>query len=249
LRIPRSGWKRHRCLARGTLDYVPEGMNVDLAHKLTEREAQEAREKRRWQELAEIGEVIILAIVAVATAWSGYQAARWDGRQAFQYGTASRLRVQADEADTLGGQQRLLDVSTFNTWIQAHEEGNERLADLYVRRFSDEYRVAFDAWLKTDPFTNPDAPAGPIFMPEYHNAQSELAATLNEQADTAFDAGTAARETADRYVRQTVLLATVLFLVAIAQRFRFRGVRIAATVLAAGLMVVALAGVVSLPRI
>jgi hypothetical protein len=86
-------------------------------------------------------------------------------------------------------------------------------------------------------------------MPEYHNAQSELAATLNEQADTAFEAGTAARETADRYVRQTVLLATVLFLVAIAQRFRFRGVRIAATVLAAGLMVVALAGVVSLPRI
>ncbi len=140
-----------------------------------------------WQELAEIGEVIILAIVAVATAWSGYQAARWDGRQAFQYGTASRLRVQADEADTLGGQQRLLDVSTFNTWIQVHEEGNERLADLYVRRFSEEYRVAFDAWVKTHPFTNRDAPAGPIFMPEYHNAQNELAATLNEQADTAFE--------------------------------------------------------------
>lgn len=224
-------------------------MNIDLAHKLSEREQEEAKEKRRWQELAEIGEVIILAIVAVATAWSGYQAARWDGRQAFQYGTASRLRVQADEADTLGGQQRLLDVSTFNTWIQAHEEGNERLADLYVRRFSEEYRVAFDAWLKTHPFTNRNAPAGPIFMPEYHNAQNELASMLNEQADTAFEAGTAARETADRYVRETVLLATVLFLVAIAQRFKFRSVRIAATILAAGLMVVALAGVVSLPRI
>ena len=234
---------------RGRLDHVPEGMNVDLAHKLTEREAQEASEKRRWQELAEIGEVIILAIVAVATAWSGYQAARWDGRQAFQYGTASRLRVQADEADTLGGQQRLLDVSTFNTWIQAQQEGNEKLAGLYVRRFSDEYRVAFDAWLKTHPFTNPDAPAGPIFMPEYHNAQTELAATLNEQADVAFEAGTAARETADRYVRETVLFATVLFLVAIAQRFKFRGVRIAATAVAAALMVVALVGVISLPRL
>jgi len=233
---------------RGRLDHVPEGMNVDVAHKLSEREEREAKEKRRWQELAEIGEVIILAIVAIATAWSGYQAARWDGRQAFQYGTASRLRVQADEADTLGGQQRLLDVSTFNTWIQAHEEGNERLADLYVRRFSDEYRVAFDAWLKTHPFSNPDAPAGPIFMPEYHNAQTELAATLNGQADTAFEAGTAARETADRYVRQTVLLATVLFLIAVAQRFTIRGARIAAMLVAAGLMVVALVGVASLPR-
>ena len=47
----------------------------------------------------------------------------------------------------------------------------------------------------------------------------------------------------------TVIAALVLFLVAIAQRFKFRGVRIAATVLAAGLMVIALAGVASLPRI
>ena len=86
-------------------------------------------------------------------------------------------------------------------------------------------------------------------MPEYHNAQTELAATLNEQADVAFEAGTAARETADRYVRETVLFATVLFLVAIAQRFKFRGVRIAATAVAAALMVVALVGVISLPRL
>jgi hypothetical protein len=50
-------------------------------------------------------------------------------------------------------------------------------------------------------------------------------------------------------VRQTVLLATVLFLVAIAQRFKFRGVRVAATVLAASLMVVALVGVITLPRL
>jgi hypothetical protein len=224
-------------------------MNVELAHKLSEQEDKQAREKRHWQELVEIGEVIILAIVAIATAWSGYQAARWDGRQAFLYGTSSRLRVQAEEADTLGGQQRLLDVSTFNTWIQARESGDQRLADLYVRRFSDEYRVAFDAWLKTHPFTNPDAPAGPIFMPEYHNAQSEQAVTLNDQATADFEEGTAARETADRYVRQTVLFATVLFLVAVAQRFRFRGVRIAATSVAGVLMIFALIGVVGLPRI
>jgi len=228
---------------------MPEGMNVDVAHTLSEREGAESKARRRWHELAEIGGVIILAIVAVATAWSGYQAARWDGRQAFEYGTSSRLRVQAGEADTLGGQQRLLDVSTFNTWIQAYTNGDTKLADIYVRRFSDEYRVAFDAWLKTHPFTDPDAPAGPMFMPEYHNAQTEQAATLNEQASEAFDAGTSARETADRYVRQTVLFATVLFLVAIAQRFRFRGVRIAATALAGSLMVVALVGVIGLPTI
>lgn len=228
---------------------VPEGTNVEVAHKLTEHEQPGGREKRHWEELAEIGEVIVLAVVAVATAWSGYQAARWDGRQAFLYGNASRERIEADAADTLGGQQRLLDVTTFNTWIQADQQGDKELADLYVRRFSPEYRVAFDAWLKTHPFTDPDAPAGPIFMPEYHNAQSEQGIALNEQASQNFEEGTAARETADRYVRQTVLLATVLFMIAVAQRFKFRAVRLAASGIAAVLMVLAVAGIGTLPRI
>jgi hypothetical protein len=228
---------------------MPEGMNVEVAHKLTEHEPDEGRKKRRWEELAEIGEVVLLAIVAVATAWSGYQAARWDSRQAFLYGTASRERIEADAAVTLGGQQRLLDVTTFNTWIQAHEMGDMRLADLYVRRFSPEYRLAFDAWLKTQPFTNPDAPAGPIFMPEYHNAQAEQGTALNEQASVTFEEGTAARETADRYVRQTVLLATVLFMIAVAQRFKFKGVRLAAGAIAGVLLLVAVWGIGFLPRI
>jgi hypothetical protein len=86
-------------------------------------------------------------------------------------------------------------------------------------------------------------------MPEYRNPEAERAAALNERARAMFEAGTAARETAERYVRHTVLFATVLFLVVIAQRFRFRGVRIAASVVAGVLMIVALVGMVSLARL
>ena len=227
---------------------MSEGHNIEAAHALSEHHPSSDSPNRRT-EVLEIIEVALLAIVAVATAWSGYQAAKWDGEQAFDYGTSSHLRVQADSAATLGGQQKLLDVSTFNTWIQARQAGDDQLAALYVRRFSPEYRVAFDAWLKTNPFKNPNAAPGPSFMPEYHNPKTELAAKLNAQATDVFDQGTASRETADRYVRQTVLLATVLFLVAVAQRFRVRGVRIAAGILAASLMVYAVAGVLSLPRL
>lgn len=229
---------------------MPEGMNIEAAHKLTEPpEAPEIRERRGWREIAEILEVIVLAAVAIATAWSGYEAARWDGRQALLYGTASRERIQADEAMTLGGQQKLLDVSTFNTWIQARQSGNEQLAALYVRRFSPEYRVAFVAWLKTDPFHDPNAPPGPSFMPGYVDPGNLEGQRLNDQAATTFDEGTDARETADRYVRQTVLLATVLFLVAVAQRFKFRAVRTAAGIVAVVLLLVAISGIVTLPRI
>jgi hypothetical protein len=226
---------------------MPEGGNVELAHHLSEHGHRLRAEP--WQERVEIVEVIILAIVAIATAWSGYQAARWDGKQTVDYGLSSRIRAEANDASVLGGQQRLLDVSTFNTWIQAKEQGEEELAAIYVDRFSREYRVAFDAWLKTHPFTDPNAPPGPMFMPQYHNAESEKATDLNEQATALFEKGTEARDTADRYVRQTVLFAMALFLVAIAQRFRYKRVRIAAVGLAGGVALFALIGVIGLSRI
>jgi hypothetical protein len=68
---------------------MPEEMNVEFSHKLSEQEdeQEERREKRkaRWEVLIEIVEVAVLAIVAIATAWSGYQAARWDGQQSPLY--------------------------------------------------------------------------------------------------------------------------------------------------------------------
>ena len=227
---------------------MSEDMNIEAAYGLSER-SHEEKERKRPREVAEIFEVVILAIVAVATAWSGYQAARWDGRESLLYGESTRLRVEASEAATLGGQQRLQDISTFNTWIVAYSEGKTEIARLYVDRFSPEYKVAFDAWLSTMPFTNPDAPPGPSYMPEYHNAQTEHAAELNRQATKTFDEGTKARDNASRYVRQTVLFATVLFLVAISQRFTYRAVRLTATGIAAVVMLIALIGVVALPRL
>jgi hypothetical protein len=221
-------------------------MNVEVAHSLTEHNH---RHSRRWEDVTEVFEAIALGLVAVATAWSGYQAARWDGRQAFLYGHSSTIRIEADEQLTLGGQQRLLDVSTFNTWIQAESRGDSELADLYVRRFSPEYRVAFDAWLATNPFENENAPAGPSFMPEYENSLLEEGAALNDRATVVFDQGTEARDTSEQYVRLTVLLATVLFLIALSQRFKVRGVRIGLLVVAVGLFLYDAVSIAGLPRI
>jgi predicted ferric reductase len=86
-------------------------------------------------------------------------------------------------------------------------------------------------------------------MPGYRNEQIELAARLNDRAREVFAEGTEARETADRYVRLTVLFATVLFLVAVSQRFTYHVVRLAANGLAAVIMILALIGVVALPRL
>ena len=150
---------------------MPEGMNLEVAHRLSEKERAD-RAKRRWEEIVEILEVLILAAAAIATAWSGYQAARGDGRQSVLYGQSSRDRFQADAAATLGGQELAADASMFNAWLQARAAGNARLEAAFVRRFSPEYRSAFEAWLRTDPFTNPNVPPGPAYMPPYRNPSS-----------------------------------------------------------------------------
>lgn len=205
---------------------MPEGVNIEVAQHLNEKEEEEETEKpSRNIEVLEILEAILLAVVTIATAWSGYQAARWDGRNALYYGEASKYRALATQVSTAGGQQKILDIVTFNTWILAETEHKTKLAALYVRRFSPQYRVAFDAWLKTDPQTNPKAPAGPSFMPQYRNALLEKSNATNNLASEVFQQGTDARETGDKYVRTTVFLASILFLIALSQRFKVRGVR------------------------
>ena len=231
---------------------MQDDLNIEIAGTLAEGEGKDAEDrppKTGWEEVVEILEAIFLAIVAIATAWSGYQAARWDGRQAELYAQASAIRVRADEVLTLGGQQRLLDVTTFNTWIEARFEGRTELTVLYERRFSPEYRAAFDAWLATEPFSNPEAPPGPSFMPEYVNPQLELGSELNELATRKFEEGTVARSRADDYIRTTVMLATVLFLIALSQRFKVRGVRYGVLGVAAGLMIFGLATILTFPRL
>ena len=126
---------------------------------------------------------------------------------------------------------------------------NEKVAGIYVRRFSPEYKVAFDAWLKTNPFSNPDAPTGPVNMPEYRNSQLLQAAEFNRQANDAFDQGTQARDNSEKYVRSTVLLATILFLIALAQRFKLHMVRVGLLVVAAAVVVYALSNVAHYPRL
>jgi hypothetical protein len=227
---------------------MAEQVNIEVAHKLSERQKQ-AGEQRRWEEVVEILEVVMLALAAIATAWGGYQAAKGDGRQSVLYSNASVDRVQANTAATLGAQRLAADAATFNGWLQARATNNPKLQAMLVRRFSPEYRTAFTAWLGTAPFTNASAPPGPGYLREYHNPQAERAEQLNEEAEAQEEAGTHARETAEKYVGATVLFALVLFLVAVSQRFRVRGVRIAVIAMAFGLLTYAIYDIATLPRL
>jgi hypothetical protein len=93
-------------------------------------------------------------------------------------------------------------------------------------RFRPNFQVAFNAWLKTHPFTNPNAPKGPTYMPEYIQPGLAQANRFDAQANAHYALGEAAGSNADGYVRTTVYLASVLFLVGISGHFRVRAARL-----------------------
>jgi hypothetical protein len=195
-----------------------------------------------------MSEAVVLAIVAIATAWSGYQAALWTGRQAELYGQAGKLRIQAEGAERYANQERLYDASTVVEWLKARAQGDKKLTDLFERRFLPEFRPAFEAWKQTDPLNNPSAPPGPELMQEYRSSRSEQASQLDKKATTVFDEGTRAREDSDLYVRATVTLATVLLLVAIGQRFKSSRARIGLAVFEGILLCFPVYHILTLPR-
>ena len=108
------------------------GHQVEVAHHLSEHkhEAQSLA-----HEILEIIEAIVLAVVAVTTAWSGYQAALWDGHQDELYGQSSQLKIKAEGLANYANQERLYNASTVVEWLKATEQGNKKLADMFERRF------------------------------------------------------------------------------------------------------------------
>ena len=110
------------------------GANIEIAHRLNERKEHSAPRHSRWLEALEIVEAVLLAMVAVTTAWSGYQAALWDGMQDERYEQSTKLRVEAQGLLTTGGQERIYDALTFAEWLKASATGNQKIASLFERR-------------------------------------------------------------------------------------------------------------------
>jgi hypothetical protein len=183
--------------------------------------------------------VVLAAIVAVLTAWGGYQVSRWDALSAKERPCFENLGASARGIDA-GGTRPSHDIVTFNGWLAAKSAGNAKLVDVFERRFWPEYLVAFTASQKLDPFNNPSAPAGPIFMPEYINSHAIQSAKLSEQATAHFDQGIETRENADSYIKVKVFLATDLLLTALSQRFKTSGPRITVVGIAFVLLIISL---------
>jgi ferric-dicitrate binding protein FerR (iron transport regulator) len=180
----------------------------------------------------ELLEAILLAVAAILTAWSAFQATKWGGVQADNYSRAGAARTESVRASTSAGQLSAVDVDTFTSWLAAlgaderagvdsglTEDGyapqpGTESAFLY-ERFRPEFRAAFDAWLATSPRTNPSAAPTPFAMSEYRVAEAEQAIELEQQAEEVSAVARQANQRGDNYVLMTIMFALVLVLVGI----------------------------------
>lgn len=211
---------------------MPEGLGPgELAQEIAEHRKREADRKGATRESEDrrlsIVEAILLSVVSVLVAYSGFAAAKWSTESSIHLAQASSARSKGNRNDLEAIVTRTLDSASFNAWFTAFVAGHKKGEILAERRLRPGYRPAFFAWLATDPIHNPHAPPGPSYMPQYVIPQEAAAKQYDKRADELLTEGSNAGETSDKYVRDTVFLASVLFLVGISVHFSILPARLA----------------------
>jgi hypothetical protein len=220
---------------------MPEGLSpIEVGKQLHEHTSEPHQpEDTRHSRMVQIGEALLLSLVTIAAAWTGYAAAKWITDSRIEIAEAATLRNLATRADLSALSTRNFDSSTFNAWFTAFTLDDPQKQAIAVRRFRPEFRVAFDAWMATDPLHNPRAPPGPTYLPEYQLADQAKADALDREAEAASAAGDHAAVVGDEYIRITVFLAAVLFLVGIGSTFKLPTVRYVLICVGAVLLILA----------
>lgn len=191
----------------------------------------------RRHRLIQICEAALLAAVTITAAWAGYSAAQWGTASRVDIAHSSTLRNLATRADLSAQSTRNFDSSTFEAWFTAFTLNSPQKEAIAVHRFRPGFRVAFNAWLATDPLHNPHAPPGPTYMPQYKLAAQAKADAFDKAAEAKFQAGNQDGLVSDNYIRITVFLAAVLFLVGIGSSFKLHGVRYGLIVIGSVLLI------------
>jgi hypothetical protein len=237
---------------------MPEGMKSgEVADEISRHRKHTAEQEdtahhedgRPHDRVLSIVEAIMLAVVALLAAYTGFASAKWSTESSIRLASASAARTEANRAALNAQDTKNFDSTTFNAWFTAYVASNASALEVAERRFRPAFKVAFDAWIATHPFTNSSAPPGPTYMAEYKQPQLAMAAVLDKKAGSEYALGVQAGANSDNYVRDTIYLATILFLIGISGHFRFFRIRLGLVGLGGLMLVVAVVQIATSPPI
>jgi hypothetical protein len=179
----------------------------------------------RGRDWVEVAATVLLSVAAVATAWSSYQATRWNGEQAKTSASVNKTRIEAARASDLANAQQEVDVATFMQWVDSYARGEDDLVAFYRQRFRPEFKPAFNAWIATKPIKTKGAPLTPFAMPQYRLAARGEAARLDETAEELSAQVRRNIQRASNYVLGVVLFAVALFFAGMSTKLTAPGLR------------------------
>jgi hypothetical protein len=197
--------------------------------------------------LQELLVTVLLVVAALGTSWSSYQATRWNGEQAAAAGRTNAIRIDAARAQGLSQAQTQVDVATFIAWAEAERRGDAKVADFFVKRFRDEFRPAYDAWVATKPFTHADAPPTPFAMDEYDVSARDEAKTLDADAEKEAAQVRLDIQRSSNYVLTVVLYAVVLFFAGMSTRIQNKRLRWVMTLTGLAVLIADLIWIATMP--
>jgi hypothetical protein len=206
--------------------------------------AVEKNDRSRW---VEITSAVLLGLATLASAWCAYQATLWSGAQTFHLAKADHAGRKSTELALAANQIQTYDFLMLLSFIEAKNRGDDKLAERLYVRFRPEARTAIDAWLKTDPFNNPNAALRPFLMKKYVQPEKDAAKVSADEASSLMDSAQTASTNGDTYVLFTVLFTSVLFFGGISGTFESRRLRTSSFVIAARLFVVTLIALGTMP--
>jgi len=196
----------------------------------------------------ELWSAALLAAATLTTAYSAYEATRWGGQQSTRFTQAGTARTESAKAQSRGFSFITIDADLFTQFAVAYSQDNKQLQEiLRYRFFRDEFKRAFNAWLKQRPLTNPDAPDVPFQMKQYKVAELERSERLEEEASDLFEEGREANQTSDNYVLATIFFAAVLFFGGLSVKFRSQRLVVATLVFGSLMFLSGVVRLVTLP--
>jgi hypothetical protein len=207
------------------------------------------QENTRFDRWVEFIAAIVLSLATLGTAWSGYQATRWNGQKSSYSSSANTANLHAAQLANRAIMADSRNIDLFVEWSAAVFQENQEFADFLFERFPTELAVATQAWLALDPTSNPNAPLSPFDMSEYRLNDLEESEQLLVQVEADRNKTSEASQIADRYVLLTVLFASVLFFGGISGKFKSRIIDLSMLALGLVMFLVIMAVLISYPVI
>ena len=203
--------------------------------------------RRKSRSGLELMAVFLLGVGSVATAWCGFQASQWNGREAEESRDAGLLRTEASQLSAVGTQKFAYDANVAIAFAEAYLSNNtQKLQFLRQALVRPDFLPILEEW--RDATEAGDDSVVSLFANEdYLASLFGVADATTALAEAAIARSNDASEHGDAYLLTTLLTAMALFFAGVTTSFAAGSARFALLALSLVALGITAARLIDLP--